>query len=89
MLGRALLLMNESARALDVIAPALRGATPDPAFFEIAGEAHARAGDYHKAAEWFERASRLQPDNVASRETHAMLQLLSAKSKKSFKGESA
>jgi len=56
--------MNEPDKALHLLQPVLeRNTTRDSALYAVAGEAALRANDPEKARAWYERASKLDPDD--------------------------
>lgn len=75
MLASALVRLNEGARALEVIAPALERGESHPGFFQIAGEAYARMGDMDKAMHWLDKAEQAAPDDPALQQMQATLNM--------------
>jgi putative PEP-CTERM system TPR-repeat lipoprotein len=76
MLATALVRLNESVRALEVMAPVLERSDSQPEFWELAGEAYARLGDLNKAAQWLSKAEQARPDDakIQSRQGELNLQ---------------
>ena len=68
----ALIELNEGKRALEIIQPMLAKNLQDSSVYALAGDAHMKAGDYGKATELLEKASALEPDNVAVRTSLAV-----------------
>ncbi len=75
MLAVALLQLNESARALELISPQLKVADSPREFWEIAAEAHARVGELDKAAFWLSKLEQAKPDDASVQEKQAALSM--------------
>ncbi|MET0858080.1 MAG: XrtA/PEP-CTERM system TPR-repeat protein PrsT [Telluria sp.] len=61
LMGALLLRANNSAAALELVAPVLSRNADDVDLLTLAGEAHMRARHFGQAADYFERASALRP----------------------------
>ena len=55
--------LNQGAKALETLEPVLRSDLKHAAVLALAGDAYSRIGEYSKAAEWFDRAAALSPEN--------------------------
>ncbi|MPZ46740.1 MAG: PEP-CTERM system TPR-repeat protein PrsT [Betaproteobacteria bacterium] len=80
MLATALVQLNESARALEVMAPVLESGDSRPEFWEIAGDAYTRLGDLNKAAQWLSKAQQARPDDPAIQAKRGTLNLRQGRS---------
>lgn len=75
MLAKSLLLANETARALEVMAPVLEREPVLPEFADLAAEAYVRQGDLDKAADWLARAEKAAPEDPAIQEKQGDINL--------------
>ena len=80
MLGRRLLVAShlrsgQPRKALEVLQPALPKIDMDSALLALAGEVYLQTGDANKAAEYFEKASKLAPENPARKTSLALAHL--------------
>ncbi len=64
LLASSLLKSRQPQQAIDVLAPALKGAQQDTQLLALAGEAYLQVQDFPKATEYFERASDIEPKNA-------------------------
>ena len=67
LLVSTLLRTHQPQRALEVLTPALKYAEQDYQLLTLAGETYIQAKDFTRAAEYFEKASALSPDNASIR----------------------
>lgn len=82
LMASTLLAGNRSADAVSVLAPALREAPNDPQLLGLAGDAALQAHDYPKATDYFERASKLQPDTATLHTSLAISKLATGDSER-------
>jgi putative PEP-CTERM system TPR-repeat lipoprotein len=75
MLAIALLRLNESSRALEVMAPVLESGESRPEFWELAAEAHTRLGNLDKAAPWLSKLEQAKPESAAVQQKQAELNM--------------
>ena len=73
MLASALVQLNESTRALEVLGPILDRGEVAPDIWEIAADAYTRAGNLPLAAEWLNKAAAANPARASVRERQAKL----------------
>lgn len=79
-LARRLLVASQlragnAAKALETLQPAMERIDQDPALLSLAGEAYLQHGEPNKAAEYFAKASKLEPENVAKKTSLALAQI--------------
>jgi putative PEP-CTERM system TPR-repeat lipoprotein len=75
MLASTLLRSGHSPDALSVLAPALKESQQDVQLLALAGESSMLASDFNKAAEYFEKASALEPKAANLRTSLALSKL--------------
>jgi putative PEP-CTERM system TPR-repeat lipoprotein len=64
LMASTLLAQSRTSDAVSTLATALREAPNDPQLLGLAGDAALQAHDYAKATEYFDKASKLQPDTA-------------------------
>ncbi len=74
-LASTLLGSGHTSDALSVLAPALKEAQQDVQLLALAGESYMQASDFNKAAEYFEKASALEPKAANLRTSLALSKL--------------
>jgi len=79
-LARRLLVASQlragnAAKAIDSLQPAMERIDQDPALLSLAGEAYLQHGEPNKAAEYFAKASKLEPENVSKKTSLALAQI--------------
>jgi putative PEP-CTERM system TPR-repeat lipoprotein len=62
-LAQALIQLNESEKALAVLAPLLEASKPDAASYSLAAEANAKRGNFNEASRWYDKAATLLPND--------------------------
>lgn len=77
LLARRLLVASQlrsgnAAKALETLQPVMNRIDQDPALLSLAGEAYLQHGEPNKAAEFFAKASRLEPESVAKKTSLAL-----------------
>jgi putative PEP-CTERM system TPR-repeat lipoprotein len=75
MLASTLLRSGHTPDALSVLAPALKETQQDVQLLALAGESYMQASDFNKAAEYFEKASALDPKAASLRTSLALSKL--------------
>lgn len=70
---------GQAAKALSSLEPLLGNADKDPALLALAGETYLLNGDPNKSAEFFAKASQLDPDNTESKVAVAIAHLAQGK----------
>jgi putative PEP-CTERM system TPR-repeat lipoprotein len=75
MLASTLLRSGHSPDALNVLTPALQGAQQDVQLLALAGESYMQARDFTSAAQYFEKASALEPKAAELRTSLALSKL--------------
>lgn len=88
-LARKLLISNylragQPEKALATLQPVLVGIEKDPTLLALAGETYLQNGDANRAAEYFAKASKLDPDNTAKRTSLALAHLAQGKTTGAF-----
>jgi cellulose synthase operon protein C len=88
-LARKLLVSNylragQPAKALSTLQPVIVGIEKDPTLLALAGETYLQNGDANKAAEYFAKASKLDPDNTAKKTSLALAHLAQGKTTGAF-----
>ena len=63
---------GQPAKALATLQPVLERIEKDPSFLSIAGETYLQNGDAKKAADYFAKASKLDPDDAAKKTSLAL-----------------
>ena len=76
LLAQTYLKLGQNQKALDIVAPTLQAAPPDPKSLALAAEAYIRLGDIAKGDELFTKALKLQPNNPNLRVAMAVTDLL-------------
>lgn len=76
-LARRLLVASQlragnAAKAIETLQPAIDRIDQDPALLSLAGEAYLQHGEPNKAAEYFAKASKLEPNSVAKKTSLAL-----------------
>jgi putative PEP-CTERM system TPR-repeat lipoprotein len=76
-LARRLLVASQlragnAAKAIETLQPAMDRIDQDPALLSLAGEAYLQHGEPNKAAEYFAKASKLEPNSVAKKTSLAL-----------------
>lgn len=75
LLASTLLRTGHSPDALSVLGPALKATDEDVQLLALAGESYMQARDFNKAAEYFGKASALQPESADLRTSLALSKL--------------
>lgn len=75
---------GQPARALSTLQPALESIEKDPTLLALAGETYLQNGDANKAAEYFAKASTLDPGNTAKKTSLALAHLAQGKTAGAF-----
>lgn len=89
LLARRLLIASylragQPAKALETIQPVLGEIDKDSAFLTLAGQAYLQSGDASKAAEYFTRASKLDPENTLKKTSIAVAHLAQGNAEAGF-----
>jgi len=79
-LARRMLIANylragQPTKAIDTLKPILGEIDKDSAFLTLAGQAYLQSGDAGKAAEYFTKASKLDPENATKKTSIAVAQI--------------
>lgn len=79
-LARRLLIASQlrsgnPAKAIETLQPVMEKIDQDPALLSLAGEAYLQHGEPKKAAEYFAKASKLEPDSVSKKTSLALAQI--------------
>ena len=82
LLGATYLRMNAPDRALEAVRPALDRTPPDPVLLSIAGEASLKLNDPAAAGGYFERASKINPEDARSKTGLALSHLARGESER-------
>jgi putative PEP-CTERM system TPR-repeat lipoprotein len=75
---------GQPGKALDALQPVLGRIDQDSALLALAGEAYLQNGDPNKAAEYFAKASKLEPENAAKKTSLALAHLAQGNSEGAF-----
>lgn len=75
---------GQPAKALSTLQPALESKEKDPSLLALAGETYLQNGDANKAAEYFAKASTLDPDNTVKKTSLALAHLAQGKTADAF-----
>ncbi len=76
--------MGQPAKALAVLTPALQQEPVDTALYSIAGEVFVQNGDFKKAAEYFEKSTKLDPKDGRKRTSLALLHMMGGDATSAF-----
>lgn len=71
---------GQPGKALETLQPVLGRVDQDSAILALAGEAYLQQGEPNKAAEYFSKASKLEPENAAKRTPLALAHMAQGKS---------
>lgn len=88
-LARRILVANylragQPAKAIDTLQPILGEIDKDSAFLTLAGQAYLQNGDAGKAAEYFTKASKLDPENATKKTSVAVAHLAQGNTESGF-----
>jgi len=75
---------GQSAKALETLQPVRGRIDQDSALLALAGEAYLQQGEPNKAAEYFAKASKLEPENAAKRTSLALAHMAQGNSESAF-----
>ena len=75
---------GQSAKAVEALQPVLGQIDRDPALLTLAGEAYLQNGDADKAAAYFEKASKLEPENLVKKTSLAIAHMAQGNSEIAF-----
>ena len=75
---------GQPAKALEALQPVLGRIDQDSALLALAGEAYLQHGEPNKAAEYFAKASKLEPDNAVKKTSLALAHLAQGSSDTAF-----
>lgn len=75
---------GQPGKALDALQPVLGRIDQDSALLALAGEAYLQQGEPNKAAEYFAKASKLEPENAAKKTSLALAHLAQGNSESAF-----
>ncbi|MDP2879954.1 MAG: PEP-CTERM system TPR-repeat protein PrsT [Azonexus sp.] len=75
---------GQPGKALEALQPVLGRIDQDSALLALAGEAYLQQGDTNKAAEYFAKASKLEPENAAKKTSLALAHMAQGNSANAF-----
>lgn len=75
---------GQSDKALNALQPVMDRINNDPALLSLAGEAYLQHGEPNKAAEYFAKASKLEPANAAKKTSLALAHMAQGNSENAF-----
>ncbi|UCV17298.1 XrtA/PEP-CTERM system TPR-repeat protein PrsT [Ferribacterium limneticum] len=75
---------GHSGKALETLQPVLGRIDQDSALLALAGEAYLQQGEPNKAAEYFAKASKLEPENAAKKTSLALAHLAQGNSESAY-----
>jgi putative PEP-CTERM system TPR-repeat lipoprotein len=75
---------GQPGKALEALQPILGKIDRDPALLSLAGEAYLQHGEPNKAAEYFAKASKLEPENTVQKTSLALAHLAQGNSDTAF-----
>lgn len=75
---------GQSGKALEALQPVLGRIDQDSALLALAGEAYLQQGDPNRAAEYFAKASKLEPENAANKTSLALAHMAQGSSEIAF-----
>lgn len=75
---------GQAGKALEALQPVLSRIEQDSALLTLAGETYLQQGDPKKAAEYFSKASKLEPDNAAKKTSLALAHMAQGNATNAF-----
>ena len=75
---------GQPGKALETLQPVLGRIDQDSALLALAGEAYLQQGEPNKAAEYFSKASKLEPENAAKKTSLALAHMAQGNSESAF-----